>query len=97
MRKLIKQALSRLAGRRKPQTVESELTKRINLLVADKPVQEAPAPSVEIKAEPQAETTPEPIVYELPAVPVIKRKSKTRATAKSIRKSRQRIARKGKK
>ncbi|PIJ43357.1 hypothetical protein [Tatumella sp. OPLPL6] len=94
MRKLIKQALSRLIGRNKHKTVESELSRRINMLVADK---QTPTTTVDTNQEPAVETAPEPVVYELPVVPVIKRKSKTRATAKSIRKSRKRITRKGKK
>lgn len=98
MRKFITNSLNRLFGRGKPVTLESELAKRINKLVDEKPSHN------EIASEKHTDMAPEPFVYEmqptvyeLPIVPVIKRKSKTRETAKTIRKSRKRIARKAKK
>ncbi|KYP95084.1 hypothetical protein WB60_00100 [bacteria symbiont BFo2 of Frankliniella occidentalis] len=91
MRKFFSNSLNRLFGRRKPVTLESELAKRINKLVEENPNHN------EIEPEKPTEKEQEPVVYELPIVPVAKRKSKTRETAKTIRKSRKRIARKARK
>ena len=105
MRKFFSNSLNRLFGRRKPVILESELAKHTDsrLLVDPNPTTVAP-PShiIEDKYEQDPISKPfdyelEPTVYELPIVPVVKRKSKTRGTAKTIRKSRKRIARKARK
>lgn len=67
------------------------------LLVDSKHEPEVPNPLSEApkRPEPEPESLPD-IVYELPVVPVIKRKSKTRSTTKHTRKTRNKMTRRTK-